>query len=273
MNRSRKLAALTLAGVLAVGLMAPQAQASGTTVELGTDIPEAPKERIWTVGLGAAAVPDYEGSEDMTVVPIPLVKLIDPSGWYVELLGNTLRANLVPSATWRLGPMARYRAKRDDVDNSKVDKLESVDAAFEVGGFVGFRYGGWSLQVDAATDVANGHEGFLVGATGGYTWQPDRWRIKLSGFTTYASEDYMSAYFGVNAADAARSGLKTYDADAGFKDVGATLVTSYRFTQRWGVTGAVRYAVLIGDAADSPLVEDEGDENQVLVGALVSYTF
>jgi outer membrane protein len=169
--------------------------------------------------------------------------------------------------------MARFRGKRDDVDNSKVDQMEEVDASFEVGGFVGFQFGGWSLQVDAVTDVAGGHEGALMGVTGGYTWQPDRWRIKLSGFTTYAGEDYMSAYFGVDSGDARRSGLKTYNADAGFKDVGATLVTSYRITQHWGVTGAVRYALLIGDAADSPLVEDEGDENQVLVGALVSYTF
>jgi outer membrane protein len=269
----QRFTTVALAAVLALGLAAHRVHASGTTVELGTDIPKGAKERIWSVGLGAAAVPDYEGSEDMTVVPIPLVKLIDPSGWFVELLGNSLRANVIPSATWRLGPMARFRSKRDDVDNSTVDKLESVDAAFELGGFVGFQHYGWSLQVDAATDVANGHEGSLVGVTGGYTWQPERWRIKLSGFTTWASDDYMSAYFGVDSRDSLRSGLKTYDAEAGFKDVGAQVVTTYRVTQHWGVTGALRYAVLIGDAADSPLVEDEGDENQVLLGALVSYTF
>jgi len=83
-----------LAGVLAAGLTALQAQAAGTTVELGMDVPAAAKERVWTVGLGAAAAPDYEGSEDMTVVSIPVVKLVDPSGWFVELLGNTLRANV-----------------------------------------------------------------------------------------------------------------------------------------------------------------------------------
>jgi outer membrane scaffolding protein for murein synthesis (MipA/OmpV family) len=268
-----KLAAVALAGILTLGLTAHQAHASGSTVELGTDIPKAPKERIWTVGLGAAAVPDYEGSEDYKVAPIPLVNVIDPSGWFVLLVGNTLRANLLPGGTWRLGPMARYRVKRDDVDNSKVDKMESVDAAVEVGGFVGFQHAGWSLQVDAVTDVASGHEGSLVEVTGGYTWQPERWRIKLSGSTTWASDDYMSAYFGVDSQDSKRSGLDKYDAEAGFKDVGAMLVTSYRFTQHWGVTGAFSVTRLIGDAADSPLVEDEGDENQILLGGLVSYTF
>jgi outer membrane protein len=261
-----------LAGILATTITVGHVHASGSTVELETHV-EAPKERMWTVGLGAAAVPDYQGSEDFRGAPILLVKVIDPSGWFVELVGNTIRANLMPSRMWRLGPMARFRMKRDDVENSKVDEMEEVDSAFEVGGFVGMQYSGWSLQVDAATDVADGHEGSLVGVTGGYTWLPQRWMIKLSGFTTWASDDYMSAYFGVDARDSARSGLEIYDAEAGFKDVGATLVTTYRITRHWGVTGAVRYAVLIGDAADSPLVEDEGDENQVLIGALGSYTF
>jgi len=44
-------------------------------------VEKAPKARIWTLGLGAAAVPDHEGSDGYKAVPVPLVKLIDPSGW------------------------------------------------------------------------------------------------------------------------------------------------------------------------------------------------
>jgi outer membrane protein len=262
-----------LGAILAVGLTIGQMHAAGSTLELETGAKTAERDRIMVLGLGAAAVPDYEGSEDFKGVPAPLFRLIDPSGWYVELIGNTLRANLLPNPTWRLGPMARYRAERGDVDNSKVDRMRTVDAAVEVGGFLGIDVNNWSLRVEAATDVADGHSGTLVGVNGGYTWPLERWRVTLNAFTTYADEDYMSAYFGVDARDAARSGLKTYNADAGFKDVGATLVASYRLGGRWGVTGAVRYALLIGDAADSPVVDDEGDANQLLGAALISYTF
>jgi len=268
-RRTEWFGTLLVVGVLAVG----QAYASGSTVELETAAVQAPRERTWTVGLGAAAVPDYEGSEDYKAVPIPMVKVMDPSGWYVEWMGNTLRANVLPSATWRLGPLARYRAERDDVDNEQVDRMEKVDAAMELGAFLGLDVNNWSFKVEAATDVADAHDGSLVGVTAGYTFPMDRWRLSLSAFTTYASDDYMSTYFGVSQADADRSGLKPYKADAGFKDVGATVVSTYRLGQRWGLVAAVRYTKLVGDAADSPLVEDVGDDNQFLAGALSSYTF
>jgi outer membrane protein len=272
MQRS-KLAAAALAAILTIGLMVRQAHASGSTVELETGAESESKGSVVSLGLGAASVPDYEGSEDYRPVPLILAKFVDPSGWYVELLGNTLRANLVPSPVWRLGPVIRYRAERSDVDNRRVDRMEDVDAAIELGGFAGFEIYNFSFKVEAAKDVADGHDGLLVGVTGGYTWLMAPWRVTLSGFTTYADDNYMSTYFGVTSRDSARSGIRTFNADAGFKDTGGTLVGMYRFTEHWGVTLAARYARLIGDAANSPLVDGKGNENQFLVGALGSYSF
>ena len=271
--RGRVFARVALTTALVAGLAVGGAWASGNTVELETRVEPARQDRIVTIGLGAAMVPDYEGSDDYTFAPVPLFKLIDPAGWYVELIGNTLRANVMPRGEWKLGPMARYRAERDDVDNNRVDRMQKVDAAFELGGFVGFDRDNWTAKLEIVQDVADSHDGALVGLTVGYTFPMDPARLTVSGFTTYASEDYMKTYFGVSAADHARSGLKQYDADDGFKDLGATVVAMYSINQNWGVTGALRYTRLIGDAADSPLVEDEGSENQMLASALVSYTF
>ena len=79
----------------------------------------------------------------------------------------------------------------------------------------------------------------------------------------------MSSYFGIDAADAARSGLDQYSADEGFKDVsfgGA----AYRLFDG-GASRLAIYTRLIDDAADSPVVDDVGDENQFFAGALVNY--
>jgi len=35
----------------------------------------------------------------------------------------------------------------------------------------------------------------------------------------------------------------------------------------------LRYTLIVGDAADSPLVKDEGSEGQVLFGVLATYSF
>jgi outer membrane protein len=82
----------------------------------------------------------------------------------------------------------------------------------------------------------------------------------------------MSSYFGIDAADAARSGLDQFNADEDFKDVSLGGALTYQ-CERLSVSLLANYARLIGDAADSPVVEEVGDENQLFGGALVNYMF
>lgn len=49
--------------------------------------------------------------------------------------------------------------------------------------------------------------------------------------------------------------------------------TSFRPWQHWGFMGLVSYKRLLDDAEDSPVVDDEGDENQLMGGILVTYSF
>jgi len=99
------------------------------------------------------------------------------------------------------------------------------------------------------------------------------WNATLSAFTTWASEDYMEAYFGINQSNSNKSGLKTFDADSGIKDVGIALPVTYSPWEHWSIMGAVAYKRLLGDAADSPVVDDEGNANQFIGGMLLIYRF
>jgi outer membrane scaffolding protein for murein synthesis (MipA/OmpV family) len=101
----------------------------------------------------------------------------------------------------------------------------------------------------------------------------ESWLINAAVGSTWADEDYMSSYFGIDAADAARSGLDEFSADEGFKDVSFGAGVTYRLFERLSVSALASYALLIEDAADSPVVDDVGDENQFFGGALVNYTF
>jgi len=83
----------------------------------------------------------------------------------------------------------------------------------------------------------------------------------------------MQAYFSINGKNANRSGLKTFDADAGFKDVGVSLPVTYSPWEHWSIMGAVVYKRLLGDTADSPVVDDEGNANQFVGGMLLIYRF
>jgi MipA family protein len=264
---ARTIAAVTVAATLALGLTPAQSE----------DI-------NWTVGAGVGAAPDYEGSEDYKPVPIPYVKM-DYGEFYGELRPSMralqLRGNVVPSRSIQAGPVINYRGERDDVDNKRVDDLKKIDAAVELGAFAGYVFHNGvrkgtaaGINVQGAADVSGTYDGFLIQLGADYTTPiNDAWQVSGRLSSTFADSNYMSTYFGIDRNDSNRSGLKEYDADAGFKDVGLTLGVDYRFAKNWMLGTSVGFTRLIGDAADSPVTDDEGNANQFFGGVMIGYKF
>jgi outer membrane scaffolding protein for murein synthesis (MipA/OmpV family) len=208
------------------------------------------------------------------VIPVPYVSVRFSNDMSIQWIANMARANLIPDRTWMAGPTLEYIQKRENVDNNKVDKLENVDAALMTGGFAGFRVDQFSFSLEAMQDIASGNDGAIIRLRGGYHLPISKeWSASLNGFTTWADDDYMDAYFGINQKTANRSGLKKFDAGSGIKDVGLALPVTYSPWEHWSVMGAVAYKRLLGDAADSPVVDDEGNANQVVGGMLLIYRF
>ena len=228
-----------------------------------------------SIGGGAGIAPDYEGSNDYEFVPIPFAEVAFENGIFFNLTGLTAKANLIPDENWRLGPMYNYRPSRSNVDDGQVDSLKNVSDANEVGGFAGFNYNNWFVSAEYLMDIGDAHEGWLGILRGGYNWPASKsWTLTFGLFTTYADEDYMETYFGIDAADSARSGLRLNDPDEGFKDVGFELGISCQFTDHWGGRFLGSYKRLIGDADEnSSPVTDTGSEDQFFGGLLVVYTF
>lgn len=227
-----------------------------------------------TTGLGAAVTPDYEGSEDYQIVPAIYARANWDSGRYLQFIGTELLFNALPSKTWRFGPTLHYRFERDDVDNDRVDRMEEVDGAFEAGAFAGVKIEKWHAFLNFLHDISSSHDGFVLNLVAGYniTVTPE-FRMSIDAIATYASDDYMDTYFGVNSADAARSGLSQYEAEADLKDVGASVFGVYKPWRDWSLMGFLVFQRLLGDAADSPLVDKEGNANQFVGGFTVNYHF
>lgn len=227
-----------------------------------------------SIGLGAGLAPDYEGSEDYAAVPLPFFNVVWSNHMSINLMGSKAKVNLIPSATWKAGLIGEYIGERDDVDSNAVDNLEDVDASIMLGVFFGFEYNNWSASIEAMQDVADGNDGAIIRLNGGYRIPVSQtFRLGLGVFTTWADDDYMEAYFEIDAADSARSGLSTFDADSGIKDVGLNINATYQPWQNWGFMGLLGFKRLLDDAEDSPVTDDEGDENQFFGGVLVFYKF
>jgi outer membrane protein len=261
MNRPSRLAVAAL-GLLAAGSALPAA-----AVDL-------------TLGLGAGSAPDYEGSDNRAFVPlwnVRLGNLYDPET-FVQVTGPELRSNFLPHPHLRLGLAGRYIADYDNVDDNRVQDLKGTDAAAMLGPTFGYDFlpgaeTDAALELDVTYDVAHGN-GALVTPRGRVKWMPAAAlsaELRLS--TSWASDDYMGNFFSINDSDAASSGLDAYSADEGFKDVTLGGSLTYRFAGNWSATGIASLGRMLGDAADSPVVDDRGSENQFAVGALVNYRF
>lgn len=234
----------------------------------------------WTIGGGLGLAPDYEGSDNYKAVPLWNIKATDlyHPDTYVRVFGPTLRSNFLPHDNFRLGLSAQYVPRRKYVNSSAINRLGNTDRGFMLGGLVGYDFKFASnnvlgIELDGRYDVRD-NLGALVTLRANYT-APLRgaWIFNAGVESTYASDDYMDEFFSVGAAGSANSGLPTYSADAGIKDVGLNVGVTYKFSQSWSMTGLASYKRLLGDADDDSPVTDAGSEHQLVGGFLVNYHF
>jgi outer membrane protein len=197
-------------------------------------------------------------------------------------LGTSLRVNLLNDGVFELGPSAYYRFGRDDdVEDRFVKKIHEVDGAFELGAFAGFILRNpenprmaIGANVEYLQDLSDAHDGYTLQLTA-RGWYPVSRAIDLGigAGGTYASNDYMSSFFGVTDRDAINSGLSFFDAGEGFRDIYFQPMMMVHFSEKWHLGVGARIKSLLSDAADSPIVDDRGSATQFIVGAGFGYAW
>jgi MipA family protein len=237
-----------------------------------------------SVGLGAGIAPEYEGAKKYKVIPFAALQIEDEWG-SVSLRGPGIEVDLVPSRKLDAGPVVRYNfGRKGGISDPAVRLLPRVSGSVEAGGFVGTGLplsvlgsddpAILTVRVSAVTDVGSGHKGALYDGSIGFV-RPFGDAVTVIGSltATYASTNYMQAFFGVAAAGAAASGLAAYTPSSGLKDISATLVANTKLGGKWSVITVASYSRLVGDAAKSPIVTTTGSRNQAFGGVALSYTF
>ena len=227
----------------------------------------------WQVGGFVYISPTYEGGKSYDVIGLPFIAPAGlGEGGALQIKGiDDVRLRLFQTGAFEFGPLAGYRFSRDEDDAARLNGMGDIDGGLVAGAFATYRAGPFATSLSYHHQATGDETGGLIrfGLEHFHRLSP-RMKVTTSLGTNYATEDYMAAFFGVTGAQSVASGLDAYDASAGFKDVYAGVTASIDLSDRWSLLLMGRYARLIGDAADSPVIETE---NQLYGGVGLSYKF
>lgn len=275
---------------LAAGLASPAfAQSAPTTGDLPSAADLANRDSF-TLGVGGAIVPDYEGSDDYHFIPAAAVR-----GQYRGISfvtrGLYLYVDVVPQGTGidlDAGPVigARFN-KRRHIKDDIVELLPRTKTAIEAGGFVGISmhgltnpYDKLSLRLDVLHDIGSAHKSTV--------FSPNVEFSTPLSTTTYASANvglefvgnkYANYYYTVTPAESVLTGgaLPAFNAGGGLKNWKAGLLLNQSISgdllHGFSIFGAAQYSRLVGDFKRAPIVSIRGSASQWLGAAGIAYSW
>ncbi|WP_267432858.1 MipA/OmpV family protein [Sphingomonas sp. GM_Shp_1] len=246
-----------------------------------------------TVGLGAAYLPDYEGSNDYSLSPAPAA-LAYIDGHTITLIGNRLSVDLIGDRNnrdwdFQAGPIGVVNLDRtapSRIDDPRVRALGKIGAAVELGGYVGIGkvgvvtspYDRLSVSVSYRHDVTGVHDsGIWQPSVNYFTPLSTKAAVGLFATAEHAGRGYARRYFSIDPNQSVASGLPVYNARSGWKDWSVGGLATYSITgnllKGWKLVGGLTYGRMVNDFADSPIVSQAGSRSQWLSALGVAYTF
>lgn len=252
-------ATLAIAGTASITLAA-DARLSGQPPEPPFDQERFNKEkpeRNWSLIVGAGAIyePEYEGGKDFQIQPVPFV--VFSYGEWLEIDPRGVTITALRHDGFALAAKVGYEGGRDDDDADRLEGLGDIDFAATVGAKASYNWNGFEIYASVDQTI-NGSES-LIGTFGAEYQAPVTERLILGAGVeaVVANDKHMESYFGVTAAQSARSGLSEYKAEAGLKRVNVSASAIYMLSENWLVRGEASLGILTGDAADSPITEEK----------------
>lgn len=239
----------------------------------------------WYVRLGTFGfvMPEYEGSDHYKVRPMPDVEITYDNRFFLSRQG--LGANLLTTDNLTLGAAVAFDGGRKSSKDKALFGYRDVGDTAIGRVFAEYTIDRLMLSADVATDLlGDGHKGTEATLSATWMFNPvGRTMVLFGPSLTWASDNYMNAYFSTTA-DRLRPvapnistippGSRTgYKAEAGFNNAGLTAIAIHPLDDHWSLTGFAGYSRLLGDAADSPFVKDNGSRDQFTGGLGLSYTF
>ncbi len=272
--RKARSPAFFLAIAMACGI--PQA-AHAQDVDPTSPNSSASSDWIVTLGAWGNFSPEYSGSNryDLGGSPIIDFRRLGSREW-LSLPQDGIDYELFETENFRAGPVG---AIRWDWGNTKDRGLKEIgdtgiDLSLEIGAFVEYWPAEWLRTRLEARNAVYGAEGWVFDLSSDFVWHPtSQWTFAAGPRLSIADGDYMNAYYGIDGAESQSLHLAKYEASAGVRSTGAGLYLEYKWNDQLSTMAAFDYERLVGSAADSPFVRDDGSADQFTFSLGAKYQF
>lgn len=243
-----------------------------------------------SVGVGVGYGPSYDGSDDYTAFPIPVLQG-SLGGIGISPRAGGIALDLLPDPDkgigFNIGPSVRLRTDRaSGIKDSVVRSMGKLDRAVEVGPRVGIKvsqvfheYDTLTLNADIGWDVAGAHKGMTVSPSLTYFTPLSKGiAVALSASAEYGDGKFNRYYYSIDGGQSADSGLPQFAAGKGFNKMGLTAIGGIDLDGNFlnggfAVVAGVGYSRMLNDAKASPVTSLRGDADQWFGAVGVGYTF
>ncbi|WP_164156275.1 MipA/OmpV family protein [Sandarakinorhabdus rubra] len=277
--------------IIAAPVLAQQGPAPGvpTSIEAARQQrPPAQPEWVMTIGVAPIYAPVWQGSRDQGLSIFPDVRLNYKDTLFLSI-PDGLGWNMVNRDGWKLGPLAKIRFRRQEDTGGSPFLISGGSTALQGMGDVGFagEFGGFAQKSFAKGRLraraelrqgTGGHDGLIADTN--LSWNDRKRDASLlwsAGVrATWASGSFTNAYFGVNASQAAATGLPQFTTGSGLVSAGvnASLIKPLgRFGKNGGITLFTSYDRLGDVVASSSLIRQRGQRDQFAVGLAYGFRF
>lgn len=171
-----------------------------------------------SIGVGALFGTAWQGSRQTALAVIPDLRINYKDSLFFSV-PEGLGWNAVNRGGWKAGPLIRPRFGRNADDggspfqitggSTALRGMGDIGIAGEAGGFVEKRMGAksqWRGRIELRQGFG-GHQGTIGDVSLQYAGRTGRTLYTVGPRATFASRDFVQTYFGVDAAQSARTGL------------------------------------------------------------------
>ncbi len=225
------------------------------------------------VGVGPEVGPDYLGSDDYEVEPD--VVFFARLGKVFTFGNEGAAINILGLKDFQFGPVVRTTGGRSEGKNPALAGLGSFGTSLDLGVFARINVADYfTARLRYYHAVVGGDNGGLLDLRlSKLLYQQDDLSVVAAVRGSWAQRNRAQQFFGITAEQSLNSGLPEFSPGASFQDLRFDIGARWEFIDNWTLNGFARYSRLIGDIADSPIVDPLGSPNQFTVGSYVAYRF